>query len=67
MVMPEISGVIERRLLVNYRVEPAVAARLSPSGLRPHRIAVEWDGADGPQRGVYICSRRAALCSTAPC
>ncbi|MFF8609268.1 DUF2071 domain-containing protein [Streptomyces sp. NPDC015346] len=93
---PELSSVIERRLLVNYRVDPAVAARLLPAGLRPqlvrgravagicllrlgavrpswapaaaglrsenaaHRVAVEWDGPDGVETGVYIPRRDTA-------
>jgi hypothetical protein len=32
------SSVIERRLLVNYRVDPEVAARLLPSSLRPQLV-----------------------------
>jgi hypothetical protein len=88
-----INGEIERRLLVNYRVDPEAIARLLPApfrpqlvgdaavagiclirmgGLRPrgfprwvglrsenaaHRIAVEWDGPDGPHTGVYIPRR----------
>jgi hypothetical protein len=92
-VLPQISSVIERRLLVNYRVEPDVAANLLPAPLRPHlvgdwaiagiclirlaqvrpvglpssvgvrsenaahRIAVEWDGPDGVETGVYIPRR----------
>ncbi|MEU7036026.1 DUF2071 domain-containing protein [Streptomyces sp. NPDC046237] len=91
-----LASVIERRLLVNYRVEPEVAARLLPEGLRPqlvrghavagicllrlgsvrpvwapaavglrsenaaHRIAVEWDGPDGVETGVYIPRRDTA-------
>lgn len=87
------SSVVERRLLVNYRVEPGVAAMLLPDPLRPqrvrgwavagiclirlgrlrprwipgehgfrsenaaHRIAVEWEGSDGRQAGVYIPRR----------
>lgn len=93
MRAPRLASVIERRLLVNYRVDPAVAARLLPGGLRPqlvrghavagicllrlgsvrpawapavaglrsenaaHRIAVEWDGPDGVETGVYIPRR----------
>ncbi|MFI6170457.1 DUF2071 domain-containing protein [Nocardia sp. NPDC051052] len=92
-MMPHISSVIERRLLINYRVEPDVAASLLPAPLRPqvvgdwavagiclvrlgqvrpvglpgaigvrsenaaHRIAVEWDGPDGVEKGVYIPQR----------
>jgi hypothetical protein len=87
------SSVVERRLLVNYRVDPEVAASLLPTPLRPrlvngwavagiclirrgrlrpswapgwsgmrtenaaHRVAVEWDGIGGRQRGVYIPRR----------
>lgn len=90
---PQMSSVVERRLLVNYRVAPEVAASLVPSPLRPqliggwavagiclirlgqfrpsrlpgwvglrsenaaHRIAVEWDGPQGPSTGVYISRR----------
>ncbi|WP_137990429.1 DUF2071 domain-containing protein [Streptomyces vilmorinianum] len=35
---PRLASVIERRLLVNYRVEPGVAARLLPGGLRPQLV-----------------------------
>lgn len=94
--MPRLSSVIERRLLVNYRVTPEAAARLLPGPLRPqlvhghavagicllrlgsvrpswvpgafglrsenaaHRIAVEWDGPDGVETGVYIPRRDTA-------
>jgi hypothetical protein len=90
---PRLSSVIERRLLVNYRVDPVAVAPLLPGSLRPqliddwaiagiclirlgrirpdwmpgnfglrsenaaHRIAVEWDGPDGPETGVYIPRR----------
>jgi uncharacterized protein YqjF (DUF2071 family) len=37
-VLGVVEGVIERRLLVNYRVEPDLAARVLPSGLRPHVV-----------------------------
>ncbi|HEY0541086.1 MAG TPA: DUF2071 domain-containing protein [Actinoallomurus sp.] len=93
MRSPRLSSVIERRLLVSYRVEPEIAARLLPPPLRPqrvegwavagiclirlgrirpawlpgvpglrsenaaHRIAVEWDGPQGPRTGVYIPRR----------
>jgi len=93
MKQPRLSSVIERRLLVNYRVDPRSVASLLPSPLRPqqidgwavagiclirlgrvrphwapgqfglrsenaaHRIAVEWDGPDGPETGVYIPRR----------
>jgi uncharacterized protein YqjF (DUF2071 family) len=88
-----LGSVIERRLLVNYRVDPDVAAAVLPQPLRPltvggwavagicmirlaqvrpapvpaaiglrsenaaHRIAVQWDGPDGPRSGVYIPRR----------
>ncbi|MFJ9822861.1 DUF2071 domain-containing protein [Streptomyces sp. NPDC101160] len=93
---PHLSSVVERRLLVNYRVAPDAAARLLPGPLRPqlvnghavagvcllrlgsvrpawapkvfglrsenaaHRIAVEWDGPDGVETGVYIPRRDTA-------
>ncbi|MFJ4626969.1 DUF2071 domain-containing protein [Streptomyces sp. NPDC088847] len=96
MRQPHLSSVVERRLLVNYRVAPDVAARLLPEPLRPelvhghavagicllrlgsvrptwapkvfglrsenaaHRIAVEWDGPDGVETGVYITRRDSA-------
>ncbi|MEQ4720230.1 DUF2071 domain-containing protein [Nonomuraea sp. B19D2] len=96
MRQPRLSSVVERRLLVNYRLAPEVAARLLPDGLRPqlvrgyavagicllrlgdvrpswapkavglrsenaaHRIAVEWDGPDGVETGVYIPRRDTA-------
>ncbi|MEV6250546.1 DUF2071 domain-containing protein [Streptomyces sp. NPDC051742] len=96
MRQPRLSSVVERRLLVNYRVAPDAAARLLPGPLRPqlvhghavagicllrlgnvrpvwapralglrsenaaHRIAVEWDGPDGVETGVYIPRRDTA-------
>jgi uncharacterized protein YqjF (DUF2071 family) len=96
MHLPQMQGRIERRLLVSYRADPDVVARLLPSPFRPqlvnnravvgicllrlgelrprgvppwaglrsenaaHRIAVEWDGPDGPQVGVYIPRRDSA-------
>lgn len=96
MRQPRLSSVVERRLLVNYRVAPDAAARLLPAPLRPqlvhdyavagicllrlgsvrptwapkafglrsenaaHRIAVEWDGPDGVETGVYIPRRDTA-------
>ncbi|MFJ8018394.1 DUF2071 domain-containing protein [Streptomyces sp. NPDC096339] len=96
MRQPRMSSVVERRLLVNYRVAPDAAARLLPAPLRPqlvnghavagicllrlgsvrptwapealglrsenaaHRIAVEWDGPDGVETGVYIPRRDTA-------
>jgi len=86
-------GTIERRLLINYRVQPHVLVRFLPEPFRPqlvgglgvagiclirlgdlrpsglpsftgltsenaaHRVAVEWDGPDGPLAGVYIPRR----------
>lgn len=35
MLLPTIRGVIDRRILVNYRVDPEVAARLLPAPFRP--------------------------------
>lgn len=93
MNLSSVTSVVERRLLVNYRVDPDVAASLLPAPLRPqrvagwavagiclirlgqlrprwlpgrlgmrsenaaHRVAVEWDGADGREVGVYIPRR----------
>ncbi len=91
--VPTMSGVIDRRILVNFRVDPGVLDDLLPPPFRPqivdgygiagiclirlrnlrpqglpagvgittenaaHRIAVEWEGPDGPGRGVYIPRR----------
>ena len=88
-----IEATIERRVLVNYRVDPVVLASVLPAPFRPalvggygvagiclirlgavrpaglptavglttenaaHRVAVEWDTADGPATGVYIPRR----------
>jgi hypothetical protein len=93
MRAPAIRAVMERRLLVNYRVEPELLAALLPAPFRPvlvggygvagiclirlgqvrpegaparagltsenaaHRVAVCWDGPDGPVTGVYIWRR----------
>ncbi|MFF1743582.1 DUF2071 domain-containing protein [Streptomyces mirabilis] len=38
MRQPHLSSVVERRLLVNYRVAPDAAARLLPDPLRPHLV-----------------------------
>jgi hypothetical protein len=93
MPLPRMAGTIERRLLVNYAVDPDVLRPLVPErfrlqqvggaavagiclirlgGLRPaglpvglglttengaHRVAVEWDSAEGLRRGVYILRR----------
>lgn len=38
MRLPTLQGVIDRRMLVNYRVDAAVAARLLPSPFRPNLI-----------------------------
>ncbi|MEO6467740.1 MAG: DUF2071 domain-containing protein [Acidimicrobiia bacterium] len=35
---PVMDSVVERRLLVNYRIEPAVVARLLPAGFRPQLV-----------------------------
>lgn len=39
MRIPVLRGVIERRILVNYRVEPAVLARLLPAPFRPSLVS----------------------------
>jgi hypothetical protein len=38
MMQPNLSTVIERRLLVNYRVDPDLAASLLPAPLRPQQV-----------------------------
>ncbi|MFB6894567.1 DUF2071 domain-containing protein [Kitasatospora sp. NPDC056327] len=38
MRQPRLSCVVERRLLVNYRVDPRAAERLLPEGLRPQLV-----------------------------
>lgn len=38
MKAPSLAGVVERRLLVNYRTDPAVTARLLPAPLRPQLV-----------------------------
>ncbi len=94
--MPAIAATIERRLLINYRLDPTVAQELLPASLRPqlvdgsavagicllrlgafrpawvrpelgwgaenaaHRIAVEWDDANGTHSGVYVPPRHSA-------
>ncbi|MGC0317472.1 hypothetical protein QBC98_005979 [Kitasatospora acidiphila] len=35
MLQPTMASTVERRLLVNYRVDPDIAARLLPAPLRP--------------------------------
>ncbi|XVS66157.1 DUF2071 domain-containing protein [Actinosynnema sp. CA-299493] len=47
MRSPELASVVERRLLVNYRVEPDVVARLLPARLRPQLV--------GPWAVAGIC------------
>jgi Uncharacterized conserved protein (COG2071) len=94
--VPAMVGVIERRLLINYRVDAGAVGRILPPPFRPqlvggvgmagicmirlghlrpvgmpraiglttenaaHRVAVEWDGPDGPRPGVYIPRRDTA-------
>jgi hypothetical protein len=92
--LPVIQGLIDRRVLVNFRCDPGALASLLPRPFRPkiihgsgmagvclirlrhirprhlpraiglgsenaaHRIAVEWDAADGTiAQGVYIPRR----------
>ena len=101
MKAPALAAVMERRILVNYRVDPDLLSSYLPAPFRPalvgghgvagiclirlgrtrpaglpaaglrsenaaHRVAVCWDGPDGPVDGVYIprrdtSSRLAAL------
>lgn len=91
--VPNAAATIERRLLVNYRVDPDALQRVIPAGFRPHlvngvgmagicfirlghlrpvglpevlglttenaahRVAIEWDGPEGPLHGVFIPRR----------
>jgi hypothetical protein len=93
MRIPVIRGVIDRRILVNFRVDSVVLAAQLPDLFRPqrvhgcgiagvclirlkhirptflprlvgiasenaaHRIAVEWNTADGVRAGVYVPRR----------
>jgi hypothetical protein len=93
MRAPTVNATLERRILVNFRVEPEVLRALLPPLFRPvvvggsgiagiclirlghvrpagvpaalgvttenaaHRVAVEWETADGPVTGVYIPRR----------
>jgi hypothetical protein len=36
--IPDLSAIVERRLLINYRLDPAVARTLLPSSLRPQLV-----------------------------
>ncbi|GIG00280.1 DUF2071 domain-containing protein [Catellatospora citrea] len=93
-MLPRVHSEIQRRLLVNYRADPDLVARLLPEPFRPqlvrdaavvgiclirlagtrlpgmphvtglpatengaHRLAVEWDTADGVRGGVFIPRR----------
>jgi hypothetical protein len=92
MKAPALAAVMERRILVNYRVDPDLLSSFLPAPFRPalvnghgvagiclirlgrvrpaglsvrglrsenaaHRVAVCWDGPDGPVTGVYIPRR----------
>jgi hypothetical protein len=35
MTLPVIAGLIRRRLLINFRVDPAIVSRILPAGMRP--------------------------------
>lgn len=39
MRIPEVVGLIDRRILVNYRVDPTIAKSLVPSPFRPQLVA----------------------------
>lgn len=96
-IIRDVRAQLRRRLLISYRLDPAVAATLLPEGFRPqiingsavagicvlgleairpswvgrpwglrsenaaHRIAVEWDGADGVEQGVFIFERHSSV------
>src|SRR6266700_3044590 len=53
MTTKTVACTIERRLLVNYRIEPELVPRLVCENAA-HRFAVEWDDANGTQVGVYV-------------
>lgn len=93
MRAPTVKATLQRRILVNYRVQPDALTAILPPPFRPalvhgygiagiclirlgdlrlagfpalpvpttenmaHRIAVEWDSAEGPVNGVYIPRR----------
>ena len=95
-IIRDVRAQLRRRLLISYRVDPAVAATLLPDGFRPqivggsalagvcvlglesirpswadrrwglrsenaaHRIAVEWDGREGVEQGVFIFQRHSS-------
>jgi hypothetical protein len=95
-IIHNVRAQLRRRLLISYRVDPAVAASLLPAGFRPqivdgsavagvcvlglesirpswvrrrwglrsenaaHRVAVEWDGVDGVEKGVFIVERHSS-------
>jgi len=95
-IIHDVRAQLRRRLLISYRVDPAVAATLLPDGFRPqiidgsalagvcilglesirpawidrrsglrsenaaHRIAVEWDGPQGVEQGVFIFERHSS-------
>lgn len=56
MKAPSMIGVVERRLLVNYRTDPQVTARLLPAPLRPQRFPTGTAILDGalPMRNVPV-------------
>ncbi|CAM5625241.1 hypothetical protein SCALM49S_00949 [Streptomyces californicus] len=58
-----LSSTIERRLLVNYRVAPYVAAALLPAPLRPQLVRVPSGGRDPPARSdpASAAGRRVAV------
>ena len=38
MKIPTLQGTIDRRILINYRIDPAVAARILPAPFRPQIV-----------------------------
>lgn len=90
MKQPAMRGVVDRRILLNYQVDPEVLRKIVPEPYRPrlykgkgiagiclvrlcdvrprfvprmfgrssenalHRVAVEWDGATGIERGNWV-------------
>jgi len=59
--MPVIRGLIDRRILVNYRVDPTILQRLLPSPLRPKCV----NGAG--VAGICLIRPSSALPTGTPC
>ena len=53
MKLPTIAGVIERRVLVNYRIEPDALAELLPKPFRPQVVA-DRNGNEWAMGGICL-------------